>query len=264
MEVLGPSGLTLALHKPKGRVLSRLADLIDRSYSDGITTTVGSSFDAVVTAGPYSFVEVGSVAPEWNRVLKGDVLRMLMAISAETLGDDFAFVLRCDQCGKPAEGEVKLSELPLKALSKESAARVRRGDTFEATVAGHTFGFHLATFAQDVPIDKFRKQEGHKKRTELHGLAAQITKIDGKPETNIRKRYNFIADQLDVGEVYELRRQIDEVDCGVNTQVRGICIECGWVQEDDLPFKGLLNPRKRKGAPTGEDDEAETSSESPS
>lgn len=259
-----PSGLVGEVRKIRGAELITLAEAAgDTSPDGGFSSVLSGCWVRTEDPGPYAFVLAGDTKPDWSRVLKGDALYAFIYLRQISLSDDYDFDVQCEECKRKYGWTIKLSDLPVRKLSEENAARLRRGDPFEAHVREKLVRFNLQTIAQEGPITKLMKQQRRQVSTMIDALAAQIVSIEGvKPD--IKARHRFISD-LDLDELHSLREALDAPDCGLETGIETVCTNraCQWTQDVNLPLgKSFFARRRRQPAQEPPEEEADTKSSS--
>lgn len=272
MRLNFPSGLAIEANKIKGEWLRKLSEQADGAGSendDFFGELLGGCWKETLDAGPYPFVAVGDTRPTWKRLLKGDILVATVRLKIQSKtdgGDDFDFDFRCEaaECRKKVEWTVKLSDLPILELPKESCEKLRANEPFEDVVGGKKVRYHLASFSQDDEAKKIAKRDKRPKPSPIDTLAAQIVSVEGIPPDSLRRmRWLESLDYYDDVEPFMAR--IAEKDCGIDTAIEVRCPHCGWEQEVAVP---LLNRRfffkrrrrQEKPEPTETLDESETGS----
>lgn len=255
-----PSGLKVELRKLRGQELIDLAERARSNAPQRISQIVAPCSVAVIDPGPYPFVLADKPVP-WGKLLRGDLIAALLALRVASVpdGDVYDFPVRCerDECHARYEWRIQsiTNDLPVRRLSDEAKARLASGDArFEAhTLSGVRVTYKLMTEEDDEPIRKLMKLLERKAITMVETLAAQTRSIEGVTEdpNDIRKRQRFFA-SLDYDELLDLRQKLDEQDCGVDSEIRTTCTECGWEQDLNLPFgKTFFMPGKPKKTPLG-------------
>jgi hypothetical protein len=139
--------------------------------------------------------------------------------------------------------ELRLDDLPNQKLSDESAAIFKAGNIFSTSVAGVQVQFKLRTGRDQMKLikqlSKIKLQNGHSEgeAKALLGLLSRITSIEG---VAAQDRLAWL-EELDLHDIKTLAKQMDRLDCGVNTTVEIICSGddgCGLQQEVELPLDG--------------------------
>jgi hypothetical protein len=273
VELSFPSTMVGDLKKLGGREIAQVAEQVDGvgASDGGFASILGGCWVATLDRGPYpahafgaeatpigkpirrkghrpnQLVEVKGDVPNWPRVLKGDLVAGLIFLAQISItdGDDYPFDVPCQSCGKPIPWEVKLSDLPVKVLPEESIAKIRAGEPFETMMAGKKVLFDLQTAAAEEPVARLMKQTGRKVGTIVDVLAAQVRSIDGVG-ADLKARWAWLA-ELSLGELQDLQYAMQDVDCGVETEIGVGCGKCGYEQEVNLPLdRRLFSPRRRR------------------
>lgn len=269
-----PSGMTGDVRKIKGTEITVLAEQSEGSGSSdgGFASLLNGCWLRTTDKGPYPFVAVGDTKPDWERVLKGDVLKGLVDLRRVSLtdGDDFDFDVQCEECRSKIKWSVKLSVLPVRKLPKESFDAIAEGRPFSVLISKdgtkHKATFNLQTIGQEKPIAKLMKQQNRSTGTIVDVLCSQIVSIEGvKPD--IKARHRFLTD-LGYGELLDLRAELDSHDCGIDTAIEVRCQnkQCQWEQEVALPLLGrrFFSQKKRPTKKVDDDSEQDDSSSSSS
>lgn len=234
------------VRKIRGSEIAAIAEQGDGpgASDGGFTSLLTACWQATTNKGPYPFVAVGDTKPDWKRVLKGDLLRAVIYLRQISLsdGDVFEFDVQCEECLKKIEWQVKLSDLVIRKLPADSFKKIAEQKPFTIDILkdGQKFPaiFSLSTLAQEENINRFMKQSKRQVATTIDVLAGQITSIHGvKPD--IKARYNFLA-ELSMGELYDLRTELDAFDCGFETEIEVKCQNraCQWEPKVNIPLLG--------------------------
>lgn len=271
-----PSGLVGKIRKMRGAELASLAQASDNAQADGYGAILGPCWLGIEDPGPYSFLKQGDARPEWKRLLKGDLIHLLIALRRISMpdGNNYEFAVKCEECGKRYQWELPLTALPIQTLSEDSAKTLRDGKFFEARIrsSGRRVTFDLMRFEQDDQVEKLMKAL-EKKRGETRStttlvdlLAAQTSSIEGVGP-DILNRYDALS-ALDLDDLYELHRDMQAVDCGVDTAIQTKCThkKCEWIQDMNLPFgRSFFAPRPpTRGASRGTGSSSGSSGSRPS
>lgn len=247
-----PSGLRVVFRPWASNELVRLFEAA-RAAKDGHLTPyyrfLGVVWEETLDSGPYDseVFPVGTSKPgdAWKRLLFGDVIAAITFVRRISLGDEFAFPVRCTSCGySKGSRVVLLSELPMKALSSSAAATVREKKQFSATVAGKKITFDLMTPAQDEIIDKLledlrkKKLETRTQASMIERFAVQVRSIEGE-KPDLLSRWRWVAG-LEGGGIYDLRDVLAEQDCGIEQAVPCECGKCGFEFEATVPLVASL------------------------
>lgn len=270
MEVIFPSTMVGDLKKMSGREIAEVAEQADGggSADGGFATILGGCWIATLDRGPYPAhvfepeerkpnrkerragarepEKLTYTGPDWRRVLKGDLVAGMLHLTRVSItdGDDYGFDVPCRSCGKSIPWELQLSDLPVRVLPEKSIEKIRAGEPFEASVAGKKVLFDLQTVASEEPVLALMRREGRKVVTIVEILAAQVRSVEGV-SNDLRARWNWLND-LSLGELQDLQHAVEDVDCGVETNIEIRC-SCNYVQEVDLPLgRRLFEPRRRR------------------
>ncbi|MHB1843377.1 MAG: T4 family baseplate hub assembly chaperone [Deltaproteobacteria bacterium] len=240
-----PSGLIGTIRGLKGKEGKLLAD---RNAARS-----GATFDQILAAcwlstedpGPYAIEEKQPL--DWAKVLVADRFYSLIRIRALTFGDAYAFSVQCAaaSCRERFEWEIRLSELPVRALPAETLAAFQAGNRLETRLPrdGRKVWFKLLTGADEQRAAKAIKagQGGLLQAA----LLARLVEVEGVAE---HERRGFL-DELELADQVALLDRFDEADGGVETSIEVECPSCLSVQELDLPFeRGFFLPRAKERA----------------
>jgi hypothetical protein len=252
VQMILPSGMVGEVRKIKGTEIAAIAEQADGAETSdgGFGPMLNGCWLNTVDPGPYRFLTAGDSKPPWSRVLKGDLLFGLVFLRRISLtdGDDFDFDAHCEECRKKIPWSVRLSDVPLRALSAESRKRLTDGQPFETTAAGVKVTYDLQTLDQEPAIKKLMKQMKRTRSTLVDLIFGQVRTIEGVPN-DPRKRYQFLAD-LSMGELQDLQATMEESDCGFETEIEVKCQNeaCQWEQPVNLPLlnRRFFSPKKRQ------------------
>lgn len=256
MRIVFPSGLITDNRPMQGKeILTMASARAKRAPSGGISDVFRACWIATEDPGPYRFVQ-GNASPDWKRVAAGDVLKGLLDHCIAALGPDISFPMQCKACGKLNEEVwVRLDEFALKALPEESAKRIREGLPLETKLRdGRVVTFDIGSLSAEEYVEAQLKQM--RKRPEwadhtptfIDLMAGRIRSIEGVDNSNeFVKRLEHLL-FLDAGQIWELLEQMNEADCGVDTEVEFACQHCGWEQVQDVPLEhtSLFNPKSHR------------------
>ena len=204
-------------------------------------------WEETVDPGPYDF---GEKRIDWNKVLLGDRLFVLMAIRKETHGPEYAFSVTCQEreCRRRIEWELNLDELSIRTLTDENRETFVNGNRFKTTLpeSGKPLWFRMLVGEDEVKLARLRRGTDELDLFDLLGF--RIVEIDGVEPRNKRA---FI-DDLSMGDADFLIDEFDRVDCGIDTAIEIECPRCGAIQEIELPFdRTFLMPGKGRTARRG-------------
>lgn len=277
-----PSGLELLAHPIGGE---ELITIIDRAKPgadafDSITAVLASCFEQVIEPGPYRFLEPESTArPSFARVLQGDILVAILRLRIASFPKlkglyEFDFPCSYSECGHLTPWELDLAELLgneklYRSLSPDAFMRVHEGTPFSyKTSDGQTIYYQLDTPSLAKPLRDLMTRERRKKTTDVEQVARQLVRVDGlrtqktnEPVTDLRGLWQWAKRQT-AGTLDEVLEAYEASDCGVDTEIRVRCEECGKEQDINLPFgKTFFRPRaSTKKVTTAKDDSGEASS----
>ncbi len=237
-----PSGLAGTIRGLKGKEGTLLADRAAAKSGATFEKILAACWLSTDDPGPYQ-VEEGKPLG-WSKVLVADRFYTLLQIRALTFGDGYAFSVQCAaaSCRERFEWELKLSELPVRALSEEALEAFTTGNRLETRLPhdGRKVWFRLLTGADEQRAAKSLKagQDGLLQAA----LLARIVEIEGVAEKERRK----FLDEMELADQVALLDRFDEADGGVETRIEVECPACLSVQEIDLPFeRGFFLPRAK-------------------
>jgi hypothetical protein len=235
LSITCPSGLAGDVRGLKGREANLLTDRTAWRRGRVFDEILAGCWIATTDWGLYDT----SDRLDWSKVLVADRFYALLQIRRATFGDEYAFRLQCtnDACREAFEWSLRLSELPVRALSEESKAIVRSGNRFETTlpVDGRKVWFRLQTGADSARASaRLQEQatQGRRGGALLTALASRIREIEGVAARDLPR---FLED-LDLADHAALLARLDEVDGGVETDIDVECPHCLALQRVRLPF----------------------------
>lgn len=278
MQTICPSGLIFEARKLRGAELATLAAATERrDAGSGVAEILRATWLSTVEPGPYRFVGAGGAAPDFKRLVNGDVLAALVQARRAVLGDLVDFTARCETCGARNDDlEANLGELELKPIPQATVQAMQSGDALEAKLLdGRKVKFALATMKTDAYLREQHKQMKRRpewathKATKIDLTAAQISWVEGlenakgeNVSAEFVKRLEWLLG-MDVDWIYDLQGKMTEADGGMDTGVEFTCRECGWEQKTDFPLgRDFFSPKKKKAA-TRKTEEGETSPTEP-
>lgn len=224
--IVCPSGMSLEIRGLKGKEIKALTDraaLKNGTFFDKILAACTAN---VVNPGPYDLID-GSL--NWDDVLIGDKTFTLVQIRIATFGSQFTFRAACGGCKKRPEYEVDLNDLPIKNLSADDLKAFRGGNRLKTKI--QSTGAEVV-FRLGVGIDERRaaQNKDKEKSTPLQALQSQIVSIDGVTDVAA------FLDELNLGAVMSLLKELQKRDCGVDTTAELECVECGAEAAIELPL----------------------------
>ncbi len=236
-----PSGLSGRIRGMKAKEERILADRKLAKDGGQLDQILAACWEETSDPGPYSF----GTTVDWSKVLQGDRFYTLLQIRIQSYGPEYAFTVPCQNrsCRSRIDWELNLGELPVRPLSEESRAAFLAGGRFETTLRSscQRATFRLLTGADERLMTRLRKQASDRPITTL--LAFRIESIDGvEPKDKVP-----FLEELSMADVTFLLSEMDQVDCGVDTDIEIECPECGGVQRIELPFdQGFFLPERRR------------------
>lgn len=249
MEFPCPSGLRVKLRGVKGKDLDGMRDRKRVASGEAVSKLLDDCTLEVADRSIYTKLPNFT----WADTLVGDRTHAIISLRQITAGATYDFRTRCADrdCRQMIDWTIELSDLPIKELSKESAERFLAGNVFETSLNGTAIKFALPTGRSQTKLVKYAAQldanarqkadrtgerEGGASSSEgrtLLGLAGKIISIDGA--SNVLA---WLGEQ-DLNDIADLRRTMDDVDCGVETGIEIECAGlegCGLRQEIELPL----------------------------
>ena len=226
--IVCPSGMSLEIRGLKGRELKLLQDKgarkTGRTYDNILTTCTV----AVVAPGPAYAFDPALGAPTWDKVLVGDKFFALLAIRAETFGEDYDFDFRCSSCEEKVKWSIKLPDgLEVKALAASDAEACKTGTPLEATLTdGKIAKYRLAVGADERATSTHK----HDDDAVIAMLSRRIVGIEGVQDV---KKY---LDEAGLRDIAEIVKAFEAHDCGVQTDIEVRCTSCAGVQDISLPL----------------------------
>lgn len=165
----------------------------------------------------------------WQEVLTGDRLYTLLKTREKTFGSIYSFRTQCGQlgCREPIRWDLDISKLEVKPLSKESKEQFLSSEPFEYKLPnGQTVLYHL----------ELGKHEGRASQ-QVDPISASI--LSRLEQIDDEKHFNNlvkIVEDMDADYLDELRADMEDKDCGVETSFEVVCDECGAETTIELPF----------------------------
>ena len=227
-QITCPSGLACTVRGLK----TKEADILASSQG---AKQMPATLNKILTACVESIEDTGPYkAPiNWDAVLAGDRIYLLLMIRKATLGPKYLFKAQCggSSCNNRFEWEVDLNDLPIIQFTPEQRAAFVSGNRFETTLDdGTAVFFRLPTGADEKKAIALKAQ--HKDSLVTLALRMRIAEIDGVASQDMRK----FVENMGLGEANNLIEKFDEVDCGVETTIEIECPECYSESDVTLPF----------------------------
>jgi len=211
--------------------------------------------ERIVDPGPYHFLKPGD-KPNWRKMLSGDRVATMILLRVLSYRDRDRYHVggvRCPACGRRSDFEVNLFEdLVWRDLDPEARELLEQGKALQISLGDARITFTFATGETQELATALAEQ--HPDRAVSAGMRSRILDVclDGSDEPIPRAR---IMDWLDgTGDTYEgltsddaeeIRAALDEVDCGIDTDLELTCpgVGCGNEFAVQLPFDGMFAPR---------------------
>lgn len=185
--------------------------------------------------GPYVF----DGDPPWlTDVLIGDRFYVVVQSRIMSRGDDYDFECRCENqaCQHAFTWGIKLSDLPVRTLKPEAIERFRDGNRFASELPdiGKVVGWGLPTGKIQKRIDGYSRQYG---KGISVAYAARLTDVPGCESPS---GFVDFVKELSVRDFETLVDDMEENDCGVDTEIEVVCPECDTQQAVDVPLGGAF------------------------
>ncbi len=238
-----PSGLTGDIRGLKLKEANLLANRSAMKSGKAYNSILTNCWLSITDPGPYDVGDSEKV--DWNKALIADRFFALTRIRAATYGDEYNFTLNCGECRQLIEWTLNLADLPVKKIPTDSLDIFKAGNDFTSTVVAegkeHTIHFGLQTGEGELQAS--RLMEKNQTQLIVAALCSRIKSIDG---VDNRDRVKFV-EELDMGQLLELREEFDKVDGGVETGIEIDCDKCGHRMEVELPLGAeFFVPKKRR------------------
>lgn len=194
--------------------------------------------------GPYTFDK----EIDWSNLIQGDVFWTFLQIRMLTYGNVYEFVEPCTHCNKAIKWSFDLSTLSLKMLPEQSRFSFTANLPLETQLEdGRKVQFRLLLGKDDAKIQQL--QDSRKLPRRYAATAQRLVSVENVPN-DYWALVNFV-EELDDGEAQLLEEKMELADCGVDTDIDVLCMNCGMDQVVVLPFQvGLFrrpptNPSKK-------------------
>lgn len=239
-EVECPSGLVVALRKFKVSDEDLLVDRKAVKKGLAITNLLGAITQSVIDPGLYSLTDKGLI--DWQSVLQGDILTILLKNRIATWGADANFRTSCQNCPEIASVDVDLNEFPIQQLPESSHPHVSQNVPIRVRLmSGPEVSFRLLRGKDERALQKLQKEKGQSLSSAY--LRFRVIKIEGVADPEIQA---YLRD-LDGDEAAYLRAAFDQADCGVDQEIEFSCDDCGFRFNEDVKFRSdFLFPKYRK------------------
>jgi len=247
-----PTGLVVVLRKFKVKDEDLLTDPKTIRNGAAVNDLLEAITHKVEETGPYRLREPRKKKGEtesyldWNDVLQGDRMTVLLKNRIHTWGPELEFSQPCTNCpNKKVEIEIDLNDLVIKPLPEESIPHVLDPGAVSISRVlpgcGVKVSFRLLRGDDEKKLIKLQKQKKDSQSSSYFRF--RITEIEGVPQNTWIK---WIED-LDADDSAWLRAAFDEADCGVDQEVQFECEDCGFVWLDDVRFRAdFLFPKYRR------------------
>lgn len=238
-DVECPTGLRLKMRSVKGKDIDGLRDKRRINTGEALTELLMACTVEVVDTAVYS----GLSSFHWADALLGDRFAALIGLRRATAGDMYEFKIRCGVrgCNNNISWEVNLTELDVQPLPEASRLVFAENNEFITEVDGREVVFGLTTGRDQLRIAKIIEKDKGPKRglaqaeRALYGLLVRIQRVNGVEPKDVMAW----LDDLDLADINALRKSMDDVDCGIETEILVDCSGpkgCGTRQNIDLPL----------------------------
>jgi len=225
-DIKCPSGLRLSVRGLKGRELKILEDKQLHRSGAFVDKLFNACVTEVLDGGPYNTEPGKSI--NWDNVLIGDRYAVLLAIRAETFGQDYNFSIECKHCDEKIKWNLRLDELPVQELAPEDAQAFARNEPMVAVVDGKTIKFKLGTGKDEKAAALHKKVDN----AIVTMLARKIVEIEGV-QTGLVRAY---LEDLDLAPLLRIQKELQRRDCGTETKISIECPDCEGEFEVELPL----------------------------
>ncbi len=225
-DIKCPSGLRLSVRGLKGKELKILEDKQLQRSGVFVDKLFNACVQEVLDGGPYDTAPGAAIA--WDNVLIGDRYAVLLAIRAETFGQDYNFSIQCKHCDEKIQWNLRLDELPVQELSPEDAAAFSKNEPMIAVVDGKTIKFKLGTGKDEKAAAQHKKIDN----AIVTMLARKIVEIEGVQSGLVRA----YLEELDLAPLLRIQKELQRRDCGTETTISIACPECEGEFEVELPL----------------------------
>lgn len=242
-----PSGLSGSIRGLKGKEADLFTSQKTEMEEGIITAIIRACWEETTAPGPYK----GDL--DWKAALTGDRYYAALQIRAETYKSVFQWPAAClnPRCGKRFTAYIDLhKDVRIQRLAEESAKRFSAGELFEWTLplAEKAVKFHLQTGKDEEFGRKLDDSPDSSEQGLTTQIAVRVEEIEG---IHINDKIRFLK-ECEMADLMDLLDYMDEVDCGVDTEVTIKCDKCGLPQPSELPLVSLAFwfPRRRgRGGP---------------
>lgn len=239
-----PSGLSVTIREFRVSDEDLLADPRASRKGAAVNALLEQITIGVSKTGPYTLRNRGDMETvDWNDVLQGDRMTVLLKNRIVTWGEEMDFKLPCENCAAAITMTVDLNDLKIKPLPKSSMAHAADPTANPLTVAlpgGSVVSFRLLRGKDDKALQRLKKQ--HSKSLSSAYLRFRVTAVKDVPSTELKKWLS----ELGGHDASFLRNAFDEFDCGVDQAFLMECDSCGHEFEEDVKFgSDFLFPKYR-------------------
>ncbi len=246
IDIECPSGLIVTLREFRVSDEDLLANPKAQRQGLAVTSLLKAITVDVKNSGLYQAREdEGRTLIDWDSVLQGDRMAVLLKNRIFTWGEELTFSQPCENCRQKVTIDLDLNELPIKELPESSKAHVGNpeGSPLECVLpgCGKRISFRLLFGKDDKALQKLQKQ--NKEALSSAYLAFRVKSVEGITGTGNIKTF---LRELGGRDASYLRAQFDAADCGVDQEVTFDCDSCDHVWNDDVKFRAdFLFPKYR-------------------
>ncbi len=194
----------------------------------------------LISPGPYDF-ENGSIT--WGKILQGDSFWLFLQARKLTYGHLYPVTVDCSSCGNPTDDEIDLNLLEMKTLPEAAIKSLTTGEPMTTKLAdGREVKFRLLLAEDDSFIQNF--QEIHELTQKRASLLRRLVLVEGINPREQMAMVTFLQ-EMDSGDADDLEDAVEELDCGVDTDVLITC-KCGGETVMPLPLQATFFRKNRK------------------
>lgn len=233
IEVTLPSGARGRVRGLKGREINLFANQASARQQKTSLQILANVWVETLEPGPLYNAEI-----DWEEAPMADRFTALFYARIATFGPEFEFKHKCRGCGRSYNWVEDLKQRPVKPLPAKSIERFLGGNRFVTSVedpegASHKVVFQLMTPKLEKKVSQ--AQNANPKERATASLAQRIVEIEGLEDGKSPIK-RFLED-LDALPFYDLLRDMDDVDGGVETEIEIECPHCGHEEELELPLE---------------------------
>lgn len=233
------TGLVVVVRKFKVQDEDLGGDPDVRRKGNEETAILSAITQQVVNPGPYKMI--GSTL-DWDEVLHGERTVVLKMNRANTWGHEYDVKIPCKNpgCRRPVEVSFDIREFPTKPLPSTSMDHVIKGTPLVTTLpsCGAKVSFRLPRGKDQRALKNLLKQNQREFMSSY--LRFRTVAVDGVKEPDLQAWFK----NLDADDEAFLHHQMEEADCGVNSEGTFACLECNHEWTEDVKLgEGFLFPK---------------------